>query len=156
MDPGKQAPRSLRTDAAKALAADLGWHARVAARLISAELDAGLEAAGLSSTQFGLLCLIATAADDTLGALALSAGLNQSTMSRNVDTLAKAGLVEVVMAETDRRRRAVWLTEHGATKLHGAIPLWRAAHQALARRLGADLLPRLIDAPVLLGTGQPY
>src|SRR5271167_4612880 len=87
----KQASRTLRPDAARALAADLGWHSRMAGRLISAGLDAALAPAGLSSAQFGLLCLIASADDDTLGALAQRAGLNQSTMSRNLDMLAKSG-----------------------------------------------------------------
>ena len=60
----------------------------------------------MSSPQFSLLCLVAAAADDTLGALAERAGLNQSTMSRNLDMLARAGWVEVAMVEADRRCRA--------------------------------------------------
>ena len=72
----KQPAKTLRTDAAKALAADLGWWSRQVARLITGELDEGLATSGLSAQQFGLLCLIASAPDDTLGALAQRAGLN--------------------------------------------------------------------------------
>jgi DNA-binding MarR family transcriptional regulator len=147
----KQAARTLTNDAARALAADLGWHARLASRLITAELDRGLAAAGLSSTQFGLMCLIASAPDDTLGALAQRAGLNQSTMSRNVDMLVGAGLVEIAMVEKDRRRRAVWLTETGAMHLQGAIPLWRASHRALAARLGPKLARQFAEAAAAFG-----
>jgi len=75
----------LRGQAAQALVQDLGWHARQCARLLTAELDRQLAASELSSTQFGLMCLIATSPDDTVGALAERAGLNQSTMSRNID-----------------------------------------------------------------------
>ena len=142
----KQAARTLTADAARALAVDLGWHSRLASRLISAELDRGLAQAGLSSTQFGLMCLVASAPDDTLGALAQRAELNQSTMSRNLDTLAGSGLVEVAMVEQDRRRRAVWLTEAGARKLQDAMPLWRAAHRALAARLGPKLARQFSEA----------
>jgi DNA-binding MarR family transcriptional regulator len=150
----KQVLRSLRSDAAKAIAGDLGWHSRFAARLITAELDRGLAASGLSSTQFGLLCLIASAPDDTLGALAQRAGLNQSTMSRNIDMLARANLVEIAMVEKDRRRRAVWLTEAGALQLQEAMPLWRAAHRALAGRLGRRLAPQFAEAVATLRAGE--
>jgi DNA-binding MarR family transcriptional regulator len=129
--------RTLHTDAARALAADLGWQARQAARLVTAELDRALAVAGLSSAQFGLMCLIASAPDDTLGALAQRAGLNQSTMSRNIDLLARAGWVEVATVAQDRRQRQVWLTEAGATLLAGAMPAWRAAQRALKSKLGA-------------------
>ncbi|MBI3368615.1 MAG: winged helix-turn-helix transcriptional regulator [Burkholderiales bacterium] len=81
---------TLRNDAARALAGDAGWHARLAARQVSAALDQGLADAGLSSAQFGLLCLVASAPDDTLGGLAQRAGPDQSTMSRHVDQLARA------------------------------------------------------------------
>jgi DNA-binding MarR family transcriptional regulator len=147
----KQASRTLHTDAARALAADLGWSARQAARLITGELDRGLAAAGVSAQQFALLCLIASAQDDTLGALAQRAGLNQSTMSRNLDILSRAGYVEVAMVEQDRRRRAVWLTEAGAVKLQEAIPLWRACHEALATKLGSNLLRQIHKAVSALG-----
>jgi DNA-binding MarR family transcriptional regulator len=136
MSTRKPSLRTLRSDAALALASGIGWHARLAARQITNRLDAGLAASGLTSTQFDLMCLIAAATDDTLGGLAERAGLNQSTMSRNVDSLAREGLVEVAMVVEDRRRRAVWLTESGARKLAAAMPLWRATHNALASELG--------------------
>lgn len=137
MDKRRQAARTLRSDAEAALDADLGWQARMVARRITAELDAALAPAGLSSVQFGLMCLIASAPDDTLAALAQRAGLNQSTMSRNVDQLAGAGLVEVVTSESDRRRRAVWLTETGAFRLKQALACWAPANATLAARLDA-------------------
>src|SRR5512133_3255982 len=99
-----QPNRSLRGDAASALNEDLAWNARLAARLLTAALDQGLKASGLTSTQFGLMCLIASSPDDTVGGLAARGGLNQSTMSRNIDALSRAGLVEVATVNQDRRR----------------------------------------------------
>ncbi|WP_316154641.1 MarR family winged helix-turn-helix transcriptional regulator [Cupriavidus sp. BIC8F] len=139
MEKRKQGARTLRADAAAVLDVDLGWWSRLLARRITAELDEALASSGLSSTQFGLMCLIASATDDTLGALAQRAGLNQSTMSRNVDQLVSTGLVEVVMSEADRRRRAVWLTEAGAFKLQQALALWQPGHRALRQKLGSEL-----------------
>ena len=86
---------------------------------------------------------IAAALDDPLGALAERTGLDQSTLSRNLRGLEAAGLVEIAIAEDDQRRRAVWLTEEGARRLEAAIPVWREAHAALAKRLEPELALRL-------------
>jgi DNA-binding MarR family transcriptional regulator len=148
---GKQSLRSLRTDAAAALAADIGWHSRLLARRVTFELDQAIAPSGLTSTQFALMSLIACASDDTLGGLAQRAGLNQSTMSRNVDMLANAGLVEIALVEEDRRRRAVWLTEEGALRLQAAMPLWRAAHRTLSATVGTAVARQVIAAAAAIG-----
>jgi hypothetical protein len=51
--------------------------------------------------------------------------------------------VEIVTAEQDLRRRAVWLTEAGARRLESAMASWRAAHAALSRRIDSALARRL-------------
>ncbi len=98
-----------------------------------------MQGSGLSIAQFGLMALIAAAPDDTLGALADRAGLDQSTLSRNLQALELAGLVEIAIAEDDQRRRAVWLTEQGARRLQAVISVWRSAHAELAERLDPGL-----------------
>jgi len=142
---------TLRTDAIEVIERDFGWHGRIAVRMIGRFLDRHLEPAGLSSAQFTLLCLIAAAPNDTMGALAEVAGLDQSTLTRNVEILGKAGWVEIVTAEKDRRRRAVWLTEAGAFKLQKAMPLWRKAYDALSEKLDHSALPLLISIAKTLG-----
>ncbi len=127
---------SLRHDAADALDRDAGWHLRRAARQLTQFLDESLAPSGVGAAQFSLMCLIASAPDDTMGALADRAGLDQSTLSRNVDHLVKAGWAEVVTAESDRRRRAVWLTESGARALETAMPYWRRAQAAIDAGIG--------------------
>ncbi len=123
-----------------------GWSARAAARRITRFLEGRMTACGLSVAQFGLMALIASAEDDTLGALARRAELDPSSLSRNLDALARLGLVEIVLAEQDRRRRAVWLTEAGATKLQASIPVWEAAHRELEAALDVSLAHRLAAA----------
>lgn len=88
---------------------------------------------------------IATADDDSLGALARSTGLEQSTLSRNLRTLEGLGLIEIAVVETDLRRRAVWLTEAGARRLEAAVPLWRKAHAKLDKLLSPGLARRLAE-----------
>src|ERR1700691_3745923 len=139
-----QAPqKTLVTDAKAASAACAGWASRLAARRITSFLEERMRGVDLSLAQFGLMAQIAAAPDDTLGALALRTGLDQSTLSRNLRGLEAAGLVEIAISETDQRRRAVWLTEAGARRLEAAIPVWRDAHAALAKRVDPHLALRL-------------
>ena len=105
-----------------------------------------MHATGLSIAQFGLMAHIAAAGDDTIGALAERAGLDQSTLSRNLRGLEQAGLVEITLVETDLRRRAVWLTETGARRLEAAIPAWRRAHEALAQIVEPSDVQRIAAA----------
>ena len=138
--------KTLRTDARALVESCAGWNSRLAARRISQFLDRALEETGLTAAQLGLMAQIAVAADDTLGALARSTGLEQSTLSRNLRTLEGQGLIEIAVVESDLRRRAVWLTETGARRLEAAIPLWRKAQAKLAKQLSPDLPRRLARA----------
>ncbi len=142
-----QAPKTLRADARDLIAECAAWNARLAARLLTQVLDRELSPTGLSIAQLGLMAEIAGGPDDTLSALSARAGLEQSTLSRNLHALERQGLVEIAMVENDLRRRMVWLTEAGARRLEAAIPLWRRANDALkggsgalARRLAAEAL----------------
>src|SRR5262249_6209361 len=124
--------RTLVADARAVVRACAGLNIRLAARRITRFLDAQMQETGLSIAQFGLLTHIAAAGDDTIGALAERAGLDQSTLSRNLRGLERDGLIEIAIVEKDLRRRAVWLTEAGARSLDAAIPAWRRAHEALS------------------------
>jgi DNA-binding MarR family transcriptional regulator len=139
-----QAPdRTLVSDARAAMAECACWASRLAARRITNFLEERMQGSGFSITQFGLMAQIATAPNDTLGALAERTGLDQSTLSRNLRALETAGLVEIAIADEDQRRRAVWLTDAGARRLQVAIPVWRGAHAALTERLDPRLALRL-------------
>lgn len=126
------AKKTLVADARAALEVCAGANSRLAARRITRFMEARMAATGLSVAQFGLMTHIAAAEDDTIGALAQRLDLDQSTLSRNLRALERAGLVEVAVVERDLRKRAVWLTETGARRLEAALPVWRAAQAALA------------------------
>ncbi len=139
-----QAPeKTLVAEVRAAIEACAGWNSRLAARRITQFLDKRMAPSGLSIAQFGLMAQIAAARDDTLGALALRTGLDQSTLSRNLRGLERDGLVEIAIVEGDLRRRAVWLTEKGATILEAALPVYRRAHAALAELVDLELARRL-------------
>jgi len=131
----KQARKTLRGDARALVESCPGALSRLAARRITQFLDQELAPTGISSGQLTLMAQIAAAEDDTLGGLAARAGLEQSTLSRNLRTLETAGLVEITTVENDLRRRAVWLTETGARRLEAAIPLWRKAQAKVGQRI---------------------
>jgi DNA-binding MarR family transcriptional regulator len=139
----KQPRKTLRADARALVEICAGWNSRLAARRITQFLDREMAGLGLTVAQLGLMAQIAVISDDTLGALAQRTGLDQSTLSRNLRTLEGEGLVEIAAVETDLRRRMVWLTETGARRLEAAIPIWRAAHAKLTKRLSTDLARRL-------------
>jgi DNA-binding MarR family transcriptional regulator len=152
MDKTMQARKTLRSDALQAIAACAGWNSRLASRRITQFLEKRITGSGLTIAQFGLMAQIASAADDTLGALAERLGLDQSSLSRNLHALERDGLVEITAVERDLRRRAVWLTEKGARRLEGAMPVWRSAHAALAEILEPELARQLaIAAEALTG-----
>ena len=138
-----QSPKTLRADARAALQACAGWNLRVAARRVTQFLEERMDGAGLSFAQFGLMAEIAAAPDDTLSALAGRMGLDQSTLSRTLRTLAGDGLVEIAMVESDQRKRMVWLTEKGARRLEASLAAWRLAHAELKKSLSTDLVQRL-------------
>ncbi|HVY98562.1 MAG TPA: MarR family winged helix-turn-helix transcriptional regulator [Dongiaceae bacterium] len=150
MNARPQARKSLRADARALVESCPAWNSRLAARRISLFLDRALAGTGMTAAQLGLMAEIAAAEDDTLGALARRAGLEQSTLSRNLRTLEADGLVEIATVEHDQRRRAVWLTEAGARRLEAAVPAWRKAQAKLARQLMPALPRRLAVAAMAL------
>lgn len=138
-----QAPKTLQGDARRAVETCAGWNVRSAARRITQFLESRMQGADVSFAQFGLMAEIAAATDDSISALAARMGLDQSTLSRTLRTLEAEGLVEIAVADSDQRRKLVWLTEKGARRLEAALATWRKAHAELEKVLSADLVRRL-------------
>ncbi|CAH1650674.1 hypothetical protein BOSEA31B_10534 [Hyphomicrobiales bacterium] len=120
-----------------------GLAIRQAARRVTQIYDDALKGSGLSVAQIGLMAVIATNDDDRMAALAEQAGLDPSTLSRNLRALERDGLIEIATVEKDLRRRAVWLTEEGVRRLQTALPAWKTAQARVAEALPDDLLQRL-------------
>ncbi|WP_052341743.1 MarR family winged helix-turn-helix transcriptional regulator [Salinarimonas rosea] len=147
-------PRTLRSDAASLLDRCTGVRTRSAARRVTQFLDEALSGCGLSFAQVSLMAHLAAADDDRLGALARRLGVDQSTLSRNLRVLERAGLVEIASVEADLRRRAVWLTEEGARRLEAALPAWRTAQETLERFVAPDLVRALCAGSEALGRSR--
>jgi DNA-binding MarR family transcriptional regulator len=145
--------KTLTDDAREAAGACPVLNLRRASRLATNYLEARLRQTGLGVAQFGLMAEVAGAEDDTIGGLAARIGLDQSTMSRNLQGLARLGLVEIAQVEKDLRRRAVWLTEAGARKLETALPVWRAAQRELRTAIPAGQAQRMAKEAAGLSPG---
>jgi DNA-binding MarR family transcriptional regulator len=121
---------------------------RLAARKISARYDAALRPVGISVAQFALLWKIRRAGQPSLTEIGRIAGLDRSTIGRNVRVLEKAGLVSVT-AGKDQREATVRLSERGTSLLADAEPLWSKAQAEIEALLGRDgvvVLRRLAGA----------
>jgi DNA-binding MarR family transcriptional regulator len=149
----RSARKTLIADARAAVDACSGWNARLAARRITGFLNRRMQGSGLSLAQFGLMAQIASARDDTLSELAHRTGLDQSTLSRNLQVLEAAGLIEIAAGDKDARRRAAWLTAKGAQSLEAGLADWKRAHGQLAKRLDPEAARRLAVAAEALEEG---
>ena len=142
--------RGLREEVSRLAAGCVGLTVRQAARRVTQIYDETLQESGLSVAQLGLLAMIATNEDDRMAALAERAGLDPSTLSRNLRALERDALIEIATVEKDLRRRAVWLTESGIRRLQAALPAWQEAQNRVAGMLPADLLQQLLAADLSL------
>lgn len=108
---------------------------------VLARLDADLhQHAKLRFADYGVLATLAEAPDGRLrmSELADRTGLSPSGLTRRVDVLARAGLVERLQCPEDRRGTFASITGEGRWRFEGAAP----RHQSLVRALFADRLDR--------------
>jgi DNA-binding MarR family transcriptional regulator len=110
---------------------------RQAARWISQLYDQHLAGVGLRSTQYAILSHLERSGPASIAQLAEAMVMDRTTMTRNVTPLERDGLVAIVQADADRRRKEVRLTAPGRARLAEARPLWRRAQAAFERHYGA-------------------
>jgi DNA-binding MarR family transcriptional regulator len=111
---------------------------RAAARRVTALYDEALARVGVNVAQFALLRRLAGAGPVSIKDLAAAMELERSTVTRNVQVLAKMGLVDLGGSEEDRRMAVVRLTDAGRRTLLRGEPLWEAAQRRIEAVLGAD------------------
>lgn len=116
----------------------MATRSRIAARKLSRAYDDALKPVNLRVTQFAVL--VAAQSSDgrqTITDLAEFLGLERSGLSRNLDPLERRGLVSLG-PEKQHRARHVGITPAGRALLAAAAPLWQAAQDELAARLGDE------------------
>ncbi|MBV9725612.1 MAG: MarR family transcriptional regulator [Gammaproteobacteria bacterium] len=90
---------------------------------------------GLGATQYTLLQLLDSAPNLTTTELAHALGVDQTTATRTLALIKKAGFASDSVGE-DRRQRHWALSTQGRAVVKKLKPRWEAAQQAFEKRLG--------------------
>ncbi len=120
------------------------FNVRRAARAVSQIYDDALEPCGLRINQFSLLGAVESTGPTTVSDLAHLLELDRTTLTRNLKTLEKSGLIAISPGQ-DRRERLVAATPDGIDLMARAKPLWRAAQDRIIAELGAERWRRITD-----------
>jgi DNA-binding MarR family transcriptional regulator len=115
---------------------------RTAARRITQGYDTALAGTGLRVTQFSLLVMAHHLGAPSMKRLAQLLHSDPTTITRNVQGLAKRRLL-TLSPGSDLRERKVRLTKKGETILLRALPNWRAAQSDVVASLSRVELTRL-------------
>lgn len=130
---------------------------RRASRHITQLYDHVLAEVGLTANQFGLLAYLFRAATSdrgglSIGSLAEQAGVDPTTLNRNLKPLEAKGLIADAPDGADSRIRVVSITKKGQMLLQKAFPLWREARKEVEMALGASELSKLNELLDLAAT----
>lgn len=108
---------------------------RQAARAVTALYEELLADSGLHATQYTLLQVLKIAPNLTTTDVAAAIGMDQTTATRTLALIKKAGLA-ADSPGADRRERRWALTQAGETAFRKWKPAWEAAQAELERRVG--------------------
>jgi len=114
---------------------------RRAARQASQLYDRELAAIGLSLNEYSILRR-AQKGTRTLGELAEVAGMDRSTLTRNLKPLLANGLIRDARGN-DARQRLIQVTAKGEKAIAKAVPLWRRAQARMTALFGVAPMQRL-------------
>ncbi len=107
---------------------------RRASRAVTQHYERAFRNSGLRATQFTLLATLIQTGPLPLGRLASIAGLERTTLTRNLGPLERRGLVRSLPA-ADGRVRPVAITEEGEHLALTLLPAWQRAEAGVARVL---------------------
>jgi DNA-binding MarR family transcriptional regulator len=132
---------------AQVMAADcLCFRARRVSRALTRMYDEALRPLGIAATQLTLLNAIVMAGHGAPpGTLADILAMDQTTLSRSLRPLERAGLLEIARHAEDRRVRVARLTPAGERVVEDALPLWTRAHERVVAALGREASVELRD-----------
>ncbi len=104
---------------------------RRASRAVTQHYERSFRGTGLRATQFSLLTVLTQTGPQALSALAAEAGLERTTLTRNLRLMQAKGLVRVRSIDADQRVRRVELTRTGRAAAAKGLPAWRRRRRRL-------------------------
>ena len=133
----------------------LNANLRKASRVIMSLYMEAMRESELQGTQFTLLSTIAGFGEISIGELSEYLAMDQTTVTRSVNLLKKAGHVEVSVGE-DRRVRLIRLTENGQVAMETAYPMWLEAQTRVWEQLGDEKATQLLTlSRRIIEIGEP-
>jgi len=121
---------------------------RQAARAITVLYEQMLADSGLHATQYTALQLLDSAPNLSTTELAEALGIDQTTATRTLALIKKAGLASDTIG-LDRRQRRWALSAQGQSLVRQLTPRWEAAQEAFEKRLGRAQAEALKSASYL-------
>ena len=119
------------------LADCLVLNTRMAARAITRRYESHLRGHGITAVQFSLLATVARNEQRSITEIADSLAMERTTASRNLDLLARKGIILADKAE-GANRADIRLSDKGRALLSEILPMWRKAQEELRQKLGED------------------
>lgn len=111
-------------------------HVRRADRQLSQMYDRYLRPLGIRSTQFSTLRCVDRLPDPYISDIGRFLSMDQTTVTRNIEKLERAGLVTTGPHPDDPRKKIVELSPSGRSVLAKAHPLWEKAQRQIMSRMG--------------------
>lgn len=106
-----------------------------AARKLARRFDIAFRPLGMTHGQFSLMVALGAPRAWNMTDLAGFLGMDRTTLTAAVTTLARRKLVKSVPDEEDQRSKRVLLTASGRALIAKAVPVWRAEHKRLEAEL---------------------
>ncbi|SFE26804.1 MarR family winged helix-turn-helix transcriptional regulator [Roseivivax sediminis] len=97
----------------------------------NANLQAALRAQSLTTAKMRTLAVLAVVPGLTINELSVYAVTEQSTMSRTLEAMEKAGLIRRQARDTDARVREIYLTEMGRAEFDAVWPTMHARYEEM-------------------------
>ena len=111
------------------------FNLRKASRMMAQVYDHYLQPSGLTNTQFSLLVVASKHNPISITELADQLAMERTTLTRNLQLVKRAGLVQV-RAGRNARTKDVQVTANGRKALEKALPLWEQAQSKVVESLG--------------------
>jgi DNA-binding MarR family transcriptional regulator len=111
---------------------------RQAARYVTQFYDRHLAAAGLRTSQYGILARLKRNGTMTINALAAELVMDRTTLGRNILPLEREGLITITPARADRRLKELRLTDAGQCRLNAARSAWIEAQRSFEIGFGPE------------------
>jgi DNA-binding MarR family transcriptional regulator len=113
----------------------LCMHMQRASRALARRFDEALRPVGITNWQFSLLMSLNRPQPPPMGPVAKLLAMDRTTLTAALKPLEREGLLNIVAAPNDRRRRLLALTERGRETLAAAVPIWRDTHERVEAAL---------------------